>query len=200
MAGKARIRTPHCRRPWCLPDVKPWLFIPLGAFVVLILFLGVGFTLEDPHKLPSVLIDQPFPEFSLPDLADAQRVVTRSDIVGEVALVNVWATWCAACLVEHPVLLRLAREEGVRIVGVNYNDESTKAVAWLRRHEDPYAITVVDHEGVLGIDLGIYGAPETFVVDANGTIRFRHVGAVTEDVWRDTLGPIVSALREGRDS
>ena len=131
---------------------------------------------------------------------NAQRVVTRSDIVGEVALVNVWATWCAACLVAHPVLLRLAREAGFRIVGVNYNDESTKAVAWLRRHEDPYALTVVDHEGVLGIDLGIYGAPETFVVDATGTIRFRHVGAVTEDVWRDTLGPIVSALREGGDS
>ena len=127
-------------------------------------------------------------------------MLTRADIVGDVALVNVWATWCAACLVEHPVLLRVAREEGVRIVGVNYNDQTAKAIAWLKRYENPYTLTVVDQEGQLGIDLGIYGAPETFVVDATGTIRYRHVGAVTEQVWSDTLGPIVDALREGRGS
>ena len=180
--------------------MKPWLFVPLGAFVLLVAILGVGFTLDDPHKLPSVLIDRPFPEFHLPDLANPEHRLTRADIVGEVALVNVWATWCAACLVEHPVLMRLAREEGVRIVGVNYNDDEAEANAWLRRHEDPYALTIVDKEGQLGIDLGIYGAPETFVVDASGMIRYRHVGAVTETVWRETLGPIVTSLKQGRDS
>lgn len=179
--------------------MKPWLFIPLGGLFFLVVVLAVGFTLEDPHKLPSVLIDRPFPAFELPALA-GREPLTRQDVVGEVALVNVWATWCAACLVEHPVLLRLAREEGLRIVGVNYNDEPDKARAWLRRHEDPYALVVVDQEGQLGIDLGIYGAPETFVVDADGTIRYRHVGAVTELVWADTLEPIVAALRSGSDS
>ncbi|MBF66438.1 MAG: DsbE family thiol:disulfide interchange protein [Gammaproteobacteria bacterium] len=180
--------------------MKPWLFIPLGAFFCLVVVLGVGFTLEDPHKLPSVLIDRPFPEFELPALGAEAVPLNRSSVVGEVALVNIWATWCAACLVEHPVLLRLAREEGLRIIGVNYNDQPDKAAAWLRRHEDPYELVIIDQEGQLGIDLGIYGAPETFVVDATGTIRFRHVGAVTETVWADTLGPIVAVLRAGHGS
>lgn len=169
-------------------------FVPLIAFGLMLVVLAAGFFLEDPHKLPSVLIDRPFPEFSLPDLGSGDTLA-KADVTGDVMLVNVWATWCPACLVEHPVLLRLAKEEGVPIVGVNYNDDPDKARVWLVRHENPYRNVLVDQQGELGIDLGIYGAPETFVVDAEGTIRYKHIGAVTEAVWAETLAPIFATLR-----
>ncbi len=173
------------------------LLIPLGVFVGLVILLALGFGLRDPHFLPSQLIDKPFPVFSLAELSNPERTISTDDVDGEISLVNVWATWCAACLVEHPELVRISREEGVRVIGVNYNDESIKARAWLARHGNPYAFTIVDNAGTLAIDLGVYGAPETFVVDADGVIRYRHVGAVTNDVWNDTLAPVIALLNEG---
>ena len=172
------------------------LLIPLGVFLLLVVFLGLGFTLKDPHFLPSVLINKPFPEFSLRDLHQLERERTREDLVGRVTLVNVWATWCPNCLVEHLELLRIGQQESIPLIGVNYNDDVNKAVAWLRRHGDAYAFSVVDDKGKLAIDLGVYGAPETFVVDRAGVIRFRHVGAVTNDVWREQIKPVVEYLRE----
>ena len=174
------------------------LLIPLFVFVLLVVLLAYGFSLKDPHLLPSQLIDQPFPEFSLADLHEEGRTRDNRDVNGTIALVNVWATWCPNCLVEHPELTRIARDEGIPIIGVNYNDDSEKARAWLVRYGDPYVFHLVDNQGRLAIDLGVYGAPETFVVDAEGVIRFRHVGAVTNSVWQQTLAPVISILRDSR--
>ena len=171
------------------------LLIPLGVFALMVVFLALGFGLKDPRLLPSVLIDKPFPKFELEDLRQPGRLRTIADISGEVSLVNVWATWCFNCLIEHPELLRISRETDVPLYGVNYNDDNAKALSWLSRHENPYEFSIVDDEGTLAIDLGVYGAPETFVLDANGVIRFRHVGPVTPEVWRQTLLPVVEHLQ-----
>lgn len=176
--------------------VSKSLLIPLGVFLLLVVFLFLGFSLKDPHLLPSELINKPFPEFELRDLHNDGRLLTREDITGEVALVNVWATWCPNCRVEHPELMRISQEENLPIYGVNYNDDDVKARAWLKRLEDPYRFSIVDNDGTLAIDLGVYGAPETFVLDAAGVIRFRHVGPVTPDVWRDTIEPVVALVRQ----
>lgn len=175
---------------------KAALFIPLGVFLVLVGFLAVGFKLDDPHRLPSAMIDQPIAEFSLSDLKEPDKKITNADLKGQVSLVNVWATWCPNCLVEHPELMRISKEEDVRIVGVNYNDEREKALAWLKRHNNPYAFNIMDNQGKLGIDLGVYGAPETYVVDANGVVRYRHVGVVSRKVWEEDLEPLVDLLRD----
>lgn len=164
------------------------LFIPLFVFVVMAVFLWRGLSI-DPSHLPSALIDKPVPEFSLPNLLDTEQLVTTEDLKGEPYLLNVWATWCPSCRVEHPYLNMLA-EQGVRIVGMNYKDEDDPAKEWLKNFSDPYAVNIADREGTLGLDLGVYGAPETFVVDAQGVIRYRHVGVVNEKVWRSELAPI----------
>ena len=168
------------------------LFIPLGLFLVLVGFLLRGLQL-DPQALPSALIDKPLPEFRLPALG-REDTLTRASVTGEVALFNVWATWCVSCRVEHPFLTRLAAS-GVPIYGINYKDEDSEALAWLAELGDPYRVSIVDAEGSLGLDLGVYGAPETYVVDGNGVIRYRHVGVVDERVWTQTLEPIIRELR-----
>mgnify|MGYP001162738881 FL=1 len=173
------------------------LLVPLIVFLVLTTFLGLGFGLKDPHYLPSVLIDKPMPDFSLADLHEAALKRGREDLLGEISLVNVWATWCPNCVVEHPELMRISREEKVPLYGINYNDDTDRAKAWLLRYEDPYEFSVVDDKGTLAIDLGVYGAPETFVVDAAGVIRFRHVGPVNALVWREQFVPVIKLLREG---
>ena len=114
------------------------LLIPLAVFLVMVVFLALGFQLRDPHLLPSVLIDKPFPEFTLDDLADSNRKRTREDVVGRISLVNVWGTWCPNCVIEHPELMRISREEDIPLIGVNYNDDVVKARAWLKRRDDPY--------------------------------------------------------------
>ena len=182
-----------------LPTVNKSLLIPLGVFILLVVFLALGFQLKDPHYLPSVLIDKPFPQFELRDLHDPDKIRSREDLTGETALVNVWGSWCPNCIVEHPELLRIARAESVPLYGINYRDDVDKALAWLERREDPFRFNILDDEGRLAIDLGVYGAPETFVLDARGVIRFRHVGPVTGAVWREQLRPVVEHLRAGND-
>ena len=167
------------------------LFLPLFIFAVLALFLYRGLHL-DPKELPSALIDRPLPEFALPALGGSP-MLAREDLVGQVSLLNVWATWCVSCRVEHPYLQRLA-DQGVVIYGLNYKDEDAAAIRWLQDLGNPYALNIADREGTLGLDLGVYGAPETYVLDARGIIRFRHVGVVDERVWRDVLAPIVNEL------
>lgn len=177
--------------------MKKSLLIPLGVFFTLVAILGIGFSLDDPHKLPSELIDRPFPEFSLQSVYDPEEILQRSDIVGDIALVNVWATWCVNCLVEHPELTRISIEEKLPLIGVNYNDDRAKAQKWLDRHGDVYRKNLYDNEGKLAIDLGVYGAPETFVVDTQGVIRYRHVGPVSQKVWEQKLKPVVDHLKKG---
>jgi len=160
------------------------LFIPLLAFLLLGIFLFRGLSL-DPTALPSALIDRPLPDFQLAGLYSGE-LLDRGDVIGEPMLVNVWATWCYSCRVEHPFLLELA-DAGVRILGLNYKDETEAAISWLRELGDPYAVSVADTRGVLGLDLGVYGAPETYVVDAQGVVRHRHVGVVDATVWEQEL-------------
>ena len=167
------------------------LFLPLILFVVLAMFLMRGLQL-DPKELPSALIDQPLPAFALPALG-GERQLQRSDVTGEVSLFNVWATWCVSCRVEHPYLTQLARE-GVAIYGINYKDEDVAAQRWLDELGDPYIVSIADREGTLGLDLGVYGAPETYLVDAKGVVRYRHVGVVDERVWTTVLAPIYQEL------
>lgn len=175
---------------------KKSLLIPLGIFVGLVALLAVGFTLKDPHLLPSQMIDRPFPEFKLAALNQPDRTLTNADIKGHVALVNVWATWCPNCVMEHPEIMRIAKEDQIPVYGINYNDESPKAIAYLADKGNPYKFNIVDDKGTLGIDLGVYGAPETFIVDAKGVIQYRHVGPVTPEVFQDELKPVIEELRK----
>ncbi len=170
------------------------LFVPLAVFAALLVVLPIGFWLNDPHELPSALVGKPFPEFDLPRLLDADQRASRVDLLGKPALVNVWATWCPTCRAEHEELLRLRRETGVRIIGVNYKDDPQAARRWLAQLGNPYDFSVVDRDGALGIDLGVYGAPETFIVDAGGMIRKRRVGEVNRRVWEEELAPILRGL------
>lgn len=174
---------------------RPWGAVaPVAVFLPLAAVLYLGFSLRDPQLLPSALLDKPFPEFDLPLLATEGRA-DRAALLGQPRLVNVWATWCPTCLAEHGELLRIGAQTGLSIVGINYKDDAAGAVAWLRRHGDPYDFSIVDANGDLGVDLGVYGAPETFLVDAEGVIRHKHVGAVTPAVWRRSIAPALDALR-----
>jgi cytochrome c biogenesis protein CcmG/thiol:disulfide interchange protein DsbE len=167
------------------------LFIPLFLFFVLAGFLFRGLQL-DPTEMPSALIDRPLPEFQLARLGQS-TLVQRADVLGEVALFNVWATWCISCRMEHPYLQKLA-DEGVAIFGVNYKDETGPAMAWLAELGNPYRLNIEDVEGTLGLDLGVFGAPETYLVDAKGVIRYRHVGVVNDRIWKGVLQPLYDEL------
>jgi len=171
------------------------LSIPLLAFAVLLYFLTQGLS-NDPRLLPSALIDRPLPAFSLPDLQPPHASLTVADLRGEVALLNVWATWCPSCYDEHDKLLELAAS-GVPIFGLNYKDERNEALALLDRLGNPYRRVVEDVGGQLGLDLGVYGAPETYLLDASGTVRYRHVGVVTDQVWKQQFLPRIDLLRNG---
>ncbi len=161
------------------------LLVPLLLFMGLAVLLYRGLYL-DPKALPSALVGQPLPAFSLPAVNDPGRQLTAETFRGGPALVNVWATWCTACRAEHPVLNWLAGQ-GVRILGVNYKDDPRAARQWLQDFQDPYQLDVSDGQGTLGLDLGVYGAPETFFVDRQGVIRYRHAGPITEALWREQL-------------
>lgn len=172
-----------------------FLFIPVLLAVVLgvVLFAGIG---KDPNRLESALIGKPVPEFLLTDLHDEGSELTPELFKGQVSLLNVWGTWCPACRDEHDDLVWLAEEKGIRIVGLNYKDNRDDALKWLDRLGDPYQVSIYDPRGRLGFDLGVYGAPETYVIDAEGIVRHRHVGVVNEKVWEEDLEPLVNKYRE----
>ncbi|WP_027857806.1 DsbE family thiol:disulfide interchange protein [Marinobacterium jannaschii] len=172
------------------------LFIPLVIFFALGVFLWRGLQL-DPTHLPSALIDRPMPAFQLPSLYDESRQLSEVDLKGKPALLNVWATWCPSCKQEHAQLNRI-KDAGYTVYGVNYKDERGKAKEWLRKYDDPYSLNVFDQAGTLGIDLGVYGAPETYVLDSQGVIRYKHVGVVDEKVWQQ-LRSIMDGLETGTD-
>ena len=167
------------------------LFLPLFLFALLAIILFRGLFL-DPTEMPSALIDRPLPAFSLPALG-GDRMLMRDDVTGEVALLNVWATWCVSCRVEHPYLKQLA-DTGIPIYGLNYKDSDAAAQGWLDDLGNPYLLTIADREGTLGVDLGVYGAPETYLLDASGVVRYRHVGVVDEQVWEKILQPLYLEL------
>jgi cytochrome c biogenesis protein CcmG/thiol:disulfide interchange protein DsbE len=168
------------------------LLIPLLLFIALALVLYRGLFL-DPSELPSALIGKPLPAFALPQVDDPQRTITQADLLGRPALVNVWATWCAACKVEHPLLNQLT-QLGVTIYGIDYKDDGAAAQKWLKEFHNPYQLNISDAQGSLGLDLGVYGAPETFLIDAKGIIRHKVVGVIDEQVWREQLAPLYQEL------
>jgi len=168
------------------------LFVPLAAFVVLCGLLYAGFSLDDPHRLPSALVGKPFPAFSLPDLHAPETLVGNDSLRGRMTLVNVWATWCPTCKAEHGELTRIRQETGIPLVGIVYKDDPDAARAWLARYGDPYDRHVVDRDGLLGIELGVYGAPETFLVDEAGVIVHKRVGDVNRRVWEDEFEPLLA--------
>lgn len=170
------------------------LFLPLLIVVVLGYFLWKGLSL-DPQKLPSALIDKPVPAFELPWLEQPGQTLTQEIFKGKVSLLNVWATWCPACLDEHPFLMELAGR-GVPIYGLDYKDEVAAANQWFADLGNPYVATIFDQKGSLGLDLGVYGAPETYIVDREGIIRYRHVGPINEATWQQSLLPIFSRLQQ----
>ncbi|WP_339897961.1 DsbE family thiol:disulfide interchange protein [uncultured Gilvimarinus sp.] len=170
------------------------LFAPLIILLILLPLFYVGLSL-DPNAMPSALVGNKVPEFELTTVEDETRIVTADDLKGQVTLLNVWATWCFACKAEHPYLVKLA-SEGVHIIGVDYRDEREPARKWLKDLHNPYEYSIFDSEGRLGLDLGVTGAPETFVIDREGIVRYRHIGVVDDRVWRETLEPLYRSLNE----
>lgn len=173
------------------------LFLPLFLFALLAILLFRGLFL-DPNEMPSALIDRPVPAFNLPALG-TDKLLSREDVTGQVALLNVWATWCVSCRVEHPYLQQLA-DSGVPIYGLNYKDSDAAAQGWLEELGNPYQFNIADREGTLGLDLGVYGAPETYLIDTDGVVRYRHVGVVDERVWQAILEPMYLELRRGQQT
>ena len=171
------------------------LLIPLGLFVVLAAFLMVGLT-KDPHEIPSPLINRAAPHFQLPQLQDAKKTFSPQDMRGKVWLLNFWGTWCPACRDEHPRLIEYAKSGVVPIYGVDYKDDPAKALQLLDELGNPYALNAFDVDGHVSIDYGVYGAPETFLIDREGVIRFKQIGPITDDVWQKEILPRVKQLNQ----
>lgn len=170
-------------------------FLPLGVFLLLVLALGIGLTL-DPRQVPSPLIDKPAPAFELPRLAFPDETVSTAAMRGKVWLLNVWASWCTACRSEHPLLVELAKTGQVNLLGLNYKDEASAGLRWLAQLGNPYQSVAVDADGRVGIDWGVYGVPETFVIDKQGIIRYKQIGPVTRESLRETILPLVRRLEK----
>ncbi|HEV8590299.1 MAG TPA: DsbE family thiol:disulfide interchange protein [Pyrinomonadaceae bacterium] len=181
--------------------MKKLVFIPLALFIGLVVFLFIGLR-HDPREIPSPLINKAAPSFQLPQLHDPQKTLSAQDMRGKVWLLNFWGTWCIACREEHPWLLEYAKSNAVPIVGIDYkyssdtSDERTAAMRMLAEIGNPYSLTVYDADGRVSIDYGVYGAPESFLIDKNGVIRFKQIGPITEDVWRDKIVPLARQLNQ----
>jgi cytochrome c biogenesis protein CcmG/thiol:disulfide interchange protein DsbE len=171
--------------------------LPLVAFGALALLLFVGVRMNagrDTSAIPSPLIGKPVPAFSLPVLGDPKRMITNADLRGKPVLINVWGSWCPTCRDEHPQITALARSGKVRVLGYNYKDAPEDAQRWLQQFGDPFELVIADEDGRAALDWGIYGAPETFLVDAGGVIRWKTVGPVTEDVIHDQIEPALARM------
>lgn len=168
--------------------------IPLSVFALLLLLLGIGLKL-DPREVPSPFVGKPAPPFVLPTVQAAGKTLSTEEFHGKVSLLNVWASWCVSCRQEHPLLLELAKSGQVPIYGLNYKDERDAATAWLTRFGDPYQASAFDADGKVGIDWGVYGVPETFVIDRKGVIRHKFTGPLTEETLKDVLIPLVTTLQ-----
>ena len=169
--------------------------IPLIVFVVMAGFLAIGLKL-DPREVPSPLIGKPAPAFDLPQLAAPDQRLAAKDLRGQVWLLNVWASWCVACRQEHPLLVELSKTGQVKLYGLNYKDKRDDALGWLNNFGNPYLKSMSDTDGLVGIDYGVYGVPETFVIDKQGVIRYKQIGPVTPESLRDTLLPLVAQLEQ----
>jgi cytochrome c biogenesis protein CcmG/thiol:disulfide interchange protein DsbE len=170
--------------------------LPLGIFVALLLLLGVGLSLN-PREVPSPLIGKPAPAFQLPQLHQPEKTLSSRELQGKVWVLNVWASWCVACREEHPVLADFARSGIAPVYGLNYKDQRNDAVAWLKRYGDPYQASMFDADGRVGIDYGVYGVPETYVIDRQGVIRYKRIGPVTPEIVQKKIAPLIAELNRG---
>lgn len=169
--------------------------VPLGIFVVLSIFLFIGLGLN-PREVPSPFINKPAPDFQLQKLDAMNEVFSNKDMQGKVWLLNVWASWCVACRQEHPLLVEMSRRGDVPIYGLNYKDAPTDARRWLQQHGNPYILSAVDYEGKVGIDYGVYGVPETFIIDKQGVIRHKVIGPISVPELKNCVMPVVNELRK----
>ena len=172
--------------------------LPLIAFIVLVVFLAIGLT-KDPRKLPSPFIGKSAPEFNLPLLHQLDNTFTPKSMLGKVWILNVWASWCVSCRAEHQVLNNLIKYHHVNLIGLNYKDEVIDARRWLGRYGDPYQLSVSDVEGLVGIEWGVYGVPETFVMDKKGIVRLKHTGPVTNKDISEKIIPLVRKLEASNE-
>jgi cytochrome c biogenesis protein CcmG, thiol:disulfide interchange protein DsbE len=169
------------------------VFAVIAGFILLLGLLAVGLRLN-PREVPSPLIGKPAPSFQLPLLNAPDKTFSQKDMLGKVWILNVWASWCPPCLVEHPVVTELARSGVAPVIGLNYKDAREDALPWLKRNGDPYQLTVFDDAGRIGIDYGVYGVPETYVIDQKGMIRYKHIGPLTPEVAQKKLRPLIQEL------
>jgi cytochrome c biogenesis protein CcmG, thiol:disulfide interchange protein DsbE len=169
--------------------------IPLGLFGVLTVFLYIGLGLN-PRELQSTLLDKPAPVFNLPQVNDPKQVLKKEDLLGKVSLINVWASWCVSCRQEHPLLMQLSKQKDIHLYGLNWKDELIAAKDWLVQHGDPYKTSAFDPTGRTGIDYGVTGTPETFVLDKEGIVRYKHIGPITKEVFIKILFPLMQQLEK----
>ncbi len=176
--------------------MKPVLkyLLPLAAFLTLVGFFAVGLKL-DPREVPSPLINKPAPAFKLPVMNEAGKTFSPEDMRGQVWLLNVWASWCSACREEHPLLMEMSRSGAVPLVGLDYKDTDAEGAAILSQAGNPYKVVATDADGRVGIDYGVYGVPETYVIDKAGIIRYKQIGPITEEALRDKIMPLVKGLQ-----
>ncbi len=167
---------------------------PLLSLLFLVAMLAFGLT-RDPNILPSEMIDRPVPAFALSELYEPERTLTQDMFLGDITLVNVFGSWCIACEVEHPKLMDIGRSEVIKLVGIDWRDTRENGQIWLKKNGNPYDVIIFDADSRLAIDLGVTGAPESFLVDKMGRIRYKHVGIITNDVWEDSLLPIIQSWR-----
>jgi cytochrome c biogenesis protein CcmG/thiol:disulfide interchange protein DsbE len=169
--------------------------LPLGLFVVLLGFLAVGLN-RDPREVPSPLVGKPAPDFLVPQLGDTTKTFAPKDMLGKVWLFNVWASWCVSCRQEHPVLVEYAKSHGITVVGLDYKDQREDGLRWLQQFGDPYVLSAFDLDGRVGINYGVYGVPETYLIDKAGTIRFKQIGPITPEAMEKKILPLMKELEK----
>ncbi len=169
--------------------------VPLGLFLVLAVFLAIGLN-RDPREVPSPLIGKPAPAFRLEQLADPAKTFSPEDMKGKVWLLNVWASWCVSCRQEHPLLVEFARRGIAPLVGLDYKDARPDGLGWLRQFGNPYMLSAYDADGRVGIDYGVYGVPETYLIDKAGVIRYKHIGPITEEALAKKIVPMIAELNK----
>jgi cytochrome c biogenesis protein CcmG, thiol:disulfide interchange protein DsbE len=175
--------------------MKAKFLIPLALFLILVVFLAIGLN-RDPHELPSPLINKAAPAFSVPQLSESNQVFSPESMIGQVWIFNVWASWCVACREEHPVLVELAKSKVAPVIGLDYKDKREDALAMLARQGNPYTLSAFDGNGRVGIDYGVYGVPETYVIDKAGIIRYKQIGPLTPEVLNQKIYPLISELQK----
>ena len=175
--------------------MKVKFLLPLALFIVLVAFLAVGLT-RDPREVPSPLVNKPAPAFKVPPLVKADEVFSPADLKGQVWMLNVWASWCVACRAEHPLLVEMSRSKIVPVIGLNYKDKRPDGLKFLSQHGDPYTLSAFDADGRVGIDYGVYGVPETFIIDKHGVIRHKQIGPITPESLEKTILPLLAQLKQ----